>query len=264
MTWIRKISAAMLAAAAVSVLALAAAGCGSERPVAATRQAPTAATAFEAFSQASELPVARVPVVAQAPKVDAVADEVYKQATPLQLGFITGGNAKPTASTTVWAVSTADELYMLIRCGTSDPDMLLADVQQHDGQVWQDDCVELFIDPTNERTADYMHIMINSIGTTAESKGPVGGLDPSWNPDFRVKAAVGKKEWTVELAIPFSELTGAKGKVNRVWAVNISRMAYLIDGDEDTAWSPIGTTASHTPERFGVFWLDAGNVDNVK
>jgi hypothetical protein len=207
-----------------------------------------------------------VRVVANAPKLDGVLDDVYKKVgTPLTFKYLSGGDAKPTAKTTVYVVSTKDALCIFATCETPDIDALLADVREHDGSVWNDDCVELFIDPANKREVDsYMHIGVNSVGTTAEAKGPKGDEDFSWDPKMKVATKVGKKAWTVELIIPFTEMGVKAGKINRVWAVNFNRMAYLLEATEDTAWSPTDGDDSHVPVKFGALWLDVGTVDNTK
>jgi len=222
--------------------------------------------AFEAFKKKAKVPVVKVPLVPKAPKIDGVLDKkVYAKCEPMKFRFITGGSAKPTAATTAYAVTTKKELCLFFKCESPDMDALLKDVREHDGQVWNDDCIELFIDPTNKRQLDgYMHIIVNALGTTSEAKGPGGAEDYSWNPKLTVKTKVGKKDWTVEMSIPLAELVKDVKKINRAWAVNLNRMAYLIEGNEDTAWSPTGQSSSHVPSRFGILWLEAGKVDNTK
>lgn len=225
---------------------------------------PAQAGAFEAFKSKAMVPVARVPLVA-APKIDGTMDAAYGKATPLKFSFLAGGDTKPTAPTTVWAVTSKTHLCLFVKCESEDMDALLAEVRERDGSVWQDDCIELFIDPTNQRQIDgYMHIAINALGTTAESKGPKGDADFSWNPTIVAKPKIGKKDWTLEVAIPLKDLTPDVKKINRVWAMNFNRMAYLLSGNEDTAWSPTGGTDSHVPSKFGALWMDVGNVDNTK
>jgi hypothetical protein len=226
---------------------------------------PAPAGDFEAFAKKQEVPCVRVPVLGQAPTVDGVLDDVYKKATPLKFKFLAGGEGKPTAATTAYAVSADKELFLFLTCESPDMDALRADVREHDGQVWQDDSVEIFLDPTNKREVDgYMHLIVNALGTTAEAKGPKGDEDFSWTPKLRVKTKVDKKSWTVELAIPFAEMVKDPARMNRVWAANFNRMAFLFEGNEDTAWSPTGGTDSHVPAKFGCLWLDAGAVDNSK
>ena len=224
-----------------------------------------AADVFDAYRKNLGVPAARVPKLAQAPTVDGKLDDVYKKCEAMTFKFITGQDVKPTAETTAHAVSTDKHLYLFFDCKSPDMDALLADIREHDGQVWNDDCVEIFIDPTNKRQIDgYMHIVINAIKTTAESKGPAGAEDYSWDPKLKLETTVGKKGWTVEVAIPFADLVADPAKMCKVWAVNLNRMAYLIEGNEDTCWSPTETASSHVPSKFGVLWMDAGTVDNTK
>ena len=161
--------------------------------------------------------------------------------------------------------STKEALVVFYDCKSPDMDALLADKREHDSSVWEDDSVELFLDPTNKRAEDgYRHIIVNSLGTTYEAKGGAGAADTSWNPKIKVKTKVGKKGWTLEMAVPLKSLVKDVKKFNRVWAVNFTRMAYLIEGNEDAAWSPTETQSSHVPSKFGCLWLDAGKVDNTK
>ena len=227
---------------------------------------PSAAdtAAFNAFAKAATLPVARVPVVLVAPKIDGVLDDAYAAATQLTLSAINGEKVKLNGPTTVHVVSTTDTLYIYARCDTPNPDDLLTDIAEHDGSVWNDDCIELFIDPTNERNT-YAHIQVNAIGTTADAKGNSDDFDSSWEPKIKVSAKVDSKAkaWVVEMAIPLADLVDDVNKINRVWAANFNRMAYLLDGTEDTAWSPTGTDQSHVPEKFGLLWMDVGTVSKL-
>jgi len=241
----------------------------TEQPAMTETPAPAPATGdkavFDAFAKKAGVPAAYVPQVSQEPKVDGVMDDVYKKATPLTLKFLTGGEGKPAAKTTVYTISTAKTWYIFYNLESPDMDALMADVREHDGPVWNDDSIEIFVDPTNKRQIDtYMHFGVNALGTTMEAKGPKGDEDYSWNPKMTAKAKTGPKAWTLEIAIPFSELVKDPAKMDKVWAVNFNRMAYLIEGAEDTAWSPTGGTDSHIPAKFGALWFQAGKVNNVK
>ncbi len=234
-------------------------------PKAIAKPAPAAKDAMEKLASALGVPAVQVPKLAEAPTIDGIRDAAYDKATPITLKFITGGYGQPSAKTTAWVVSTDKELIFFVKCESPAMDDLLADVREHDGQVWNDDCIELFIDPTNKRAEDgYMHVMVNSLGTTADAKGPAGSEDFSWEPKLRVKTKVGDKAWTVELAIPFADMVSDPAKINKAWAVNVNRMAYLLEGTEDTAWSPTESDSSHVPDMFGLMWLEAGTVDNSK
>jgi len=213
---------------------------------------------FKKLQQGSAL---RVPKLDEAPTIDGKLDEAYKKATPLTFRFLDARPAKPTAPTTAYVVSTDTELFVFFQCDSPDMSALRATVKQHDGDVWNDDSVELFLDPHNKRRmGTYMHIIINPLGTTAEIRSPKSNADESWNPALRVKTMVGKTGWTVEVALPFADFIGKAQSVERVWAANFNRMARLPGENEDTAWCPTGGEDSHKPGYFGLLWLDAGKV----
>jgi len=239
----------------VSLAAGLAIGCGDGL-------SPPDLAAFESFKKAQQVPTARVPLVPAAPEIDGVLDEVYKtHATPLKFSFLVGGDARPTARTTVYVVSTARELFIFYNCESPDMDDLMTDVRDHDGAIWSDDSVEMFIDPTDQRALDgYMHLGVTAGGVAYEARGKEHA---GWDPEIRVKVSKGPKAWTAEFAIPFKELVEDPKKLNRAWAVNFGRMAYLLAGTEDTAWSPVGQTDSHLPAKFGCLWLDVGRTEGT-
>jgi len=234
---------------------------GEARPVWRKPKTVTMAESFRVFTKMKKYdqPAIRVPQVKVAPAVDGVLDPEYKPATPIEFGFLTGREAKPTAGTTVYLVSTAKDLFVFFDCRSPEMANLQATVRTHDAQVWTDDSVELFLDPTDGRhMSSYYHIAVNPLGTTADVLAPKANADQAWDPKMRVQTQVGQKGWTVELAIPFAELGAASPQ--RVWAANFNRMARLKAGDEDTAWRPTGGTDSHVPIRFGYLWLDGATV----
>lgn len=239
---------AMLIAVA-SLAMLTAVGCGSQK------------ADFEAFCKTAELPAVWVPLV-DAPVVDGVMDDVYKQATPLTFVLLDGSTDKVEATTLTYVVSTGTTLNVFIECKTSDVTGIQAFAEDRDAGIWSDDYVEIFLNPTNDRSAAYLQFGINPISTVADTKHSDGAEDPEWDGDIAVKAVIGKTAWTVELSIPFSELGAAEGKVNKVWIANFGRMDQITG--EDMAWCATGGTASFIPEKFGYLWLEAGDVDNSK
>lgn len=221
-------------------------------------------SAFDEFAKKCALPVARAPLVAVAPTVDGVMDDAYKQATPMPFKFLSGQSGVPNGATTAHAVCTADTLFVFFQCAAPNTPKLVANVTAHDGDVWNDESVELFLDPTNRRVDPIMHILVNPRGTVCEGKDTAGNMDAAWDPKLAVKTVVSKDAWTCELAIPFVELGLKRGEMPRVWAANFNRMARLTGSTEDIAWSPTGSSTSHVPARFGCLWVEAGTVDNTK
>jgi hypothetical protein len=63
--------------------------------------------------------------------------------------------------------------------------------EERDNAIWQDDCVEVFLDPLSRGTATGMHIVVNSAGVCYDA----------WDGDRRL---LDKNEWTGEMNLsPF-------------------------------------------------------------
>ena len=122
---------------------------------------------------------------------------------------------------------------------------LKAEVQEHDGQLWEDDCFEVFLQPPGQ---GYYHIIVNSEGETYDRDHTPGGLGLSWDPPLEVAATRQDSTWTVEMAIPFSAL-GEPPSPGERWQGNLCREQYA----SETARSCWSCTfgSFHRPARFG-------------
>ena len=239
--------------APATLLALAlAAGCAS--PPKLTGQAAQ----FADFRGGKDGPSYRAVLVDRAPVVDGEMDAAYRLAEPMEFVFINGAERKPEAPTTARMLCTEDALYVLFRCRYRDPGAARWSEKTHDGGVWHDNSVEVFLDPASSGTERYYQVTVNPGGTTADS---FARDHKSWNPKLQVAAKVRPGEWTAELAIPFGELRLTKGKINKIWRMNLTR--FNLAPAEDTSWCVLGDYSSHVPARFGHLWVDAGTVLNA-
>ncbi len=208
--------------------------------------------------KAFHLPTVQAKSIESAPQIDGVIEKAYAQlSAPLAFSFLNNNAGTPREATTAWALSDSNNLYLAFRCAKADPEKVLCKKTERDGNVWEDECIEIFLNPTNSRSAPYYHIIINAAGVTEE----IYGKDKSWNPNLTV--AAGKeagKAWTMEIKIPFKELSKHKGSPGQVWSMNLNRSARNPNNKnqvEDTAWSPTHDKSSHVPEMFGYLWVDA-------
>lgn len=115
-------------------------------------------------------------------------------------------------------------------------------------QIWEDDSVELFLDPTNRRK-QYYHIIVNSKGyhwDVFDTSPSV--FDKSWKSQTVVAAKVGKDSWSIEVAIPFASLDRSD-IFDAEWAFNVLHTRTA--ANELIYWSPVLNKSSHRPERFG-------------
>lgn len=123
-------------------------------------------------------------------------------------------------------------LYVAYKCREADVPAVKANVTEHDGGVWNDDCVEIFLDPSSDR-AGFLHFITNTVGTKYDALGKDSyGYNPSWE----AKGQVGPDGWTVEIRLPFSELgVGAPGPGDS-WLGNFCREEH--PAGELSCWSP--------------------------
>jgi len=235
------------------------------------RTQPTQGLYIEALAVAGEVsgiatsprPIARVKAVDGALKIDGRIDELYtRSATPLRFSFLDARKAKPKEATTAYVLCDKENLYLAVRCEKPDPDRVVCKKTKRDDGVWQDECVEIFLDPKNTRKAPYFHIVVNPAGVTEESYGG----KKSWNPEMEVKCGKESgKAWIAEVRIPLRQLNLKPGSIGHVWSINLNRSARDPNDPqscEDTAWSPTGGSSSHVPEMFGHMWLDAFRGDH--
>ena len=105
--------------------------------------------------------------------------------------------------------------------------------------LWQENVVEVVIDPKGDRTS-YVQFFVNSEGSTADMHSsrifmPTKGW--KWDSGFTAKVEKGEKSWSAVLTIPFSALP----ELPERFAVEFSRERYLT-GEADYEhlyhWSP--------------------------
>ena len=237
---------------ALVMLLAALGGCASPAPL--TGQAAD----FANFRDGQDGPAYRAPLVASAPVVDGRMDAAYESAEPIELVFINGAPGRPQAQTTARVVCTPDALYAFYRCRAPGTGGLTWAGRHHDAAIWQDNSVEIFLEPTGTGSRRYYQVIVNPGGKVADL---LGRDLKAWNPALEVATRPGRREWTTEIRIPFAELGLTGGRINKVWRMNLTR--FSLRPAEDTSWCVLGDYSSHTPERFGWLWVDAGSVRNV-
>ncbi len=210
-------------------------------------------------------PVSRVPALEQPPEIDGRIDALYTElASPLRYSFLDGAKRSPRELTTCYAVSDRENLYLAFRCEKPNPEKAVSRKTKRDDNIWQDECVEIFIDTQDSRKGPYFQIVINPAGVVQDSYNK----DNTWNGALDVRCGREEgKAWIAEIRIPFSELSAKSGKLGQAWAVNFNRSARNPDNPqiyEDTAWSPTFSASSHVPEMYGYLWLDALAKDHGK
>jgi hypothetical protein len=129
-------------------------------------------------------------------------------------------------------------LYLGIEADESQPERLRAEVVDHDGAVFRDDCVEVMVDPTGQHV-EYYHFIVNPLGTLYDAQLRQGGNVRSepWSSTAAAAAHVAADRWSVELAIPLVELGLAPSSAGD-WALNVTRERHA-GAEELSTYAPM-------------------------
>ena len=174
------------------------------------------------IAAASKLNVSRqtavmLPVCAAAPELDGqLNDAVWKKAPLMKM--ITIKEKTPREKTDVRVLASGSSLYVGAKLFTPDTKKkLVAGKKKRDGNVYLDDCLEVFINDLLDGKS-YRHIVVNSIGTLQDYRWRFDQTkeafiyDYGWNPDVKVKSHFSAGCWSVEMQIPLKDLGLEKGR----------------------------------------------------
>ncbi|MDP6118571.1 MAG: sugar-binding protein [Planctomycetota bacterium] len=139
-------------------------------------------------------------------------------------------------------------------------DKVIATFRERDGKIWRNDAIEIFIQAQPDEEKSYYHFIVNALGACFDRKNS----DASWNSSIKIGAEYGERddEWSVELALPFSDL-GVSPSRGTLIRANIAREN--VDKDifawkhkgvlEVSSWTPVPTRLND-PDTFGVLILE--------
>ena len=223
----------------------------AEQPATFVVQVPAPAPETPKGEVQTELPQLNVPWAADVPKIDGRLDDTMWQQAAQVDKFWLGSLQKPAGKTRFLIARDETNLYIAVECFDDAETLgkLVAVVTEHDADaIWSEDCVELFMDPTNARKS-YYQIIINSKNVTWDAYHKTAGSpDTAWNPKYESAASVGDTSWIVEFAIPWKAFDLSK-ESKADWAFNVSRTRTA--ANELVYWSSPDDTTSHRPDRFG-------------
>ncbi len=168
-----------------------------------------------------------------------ISEAEWQQAPVLYLSGMDG--AKTEVETKVRLLRDSSKLYISYEC--MEPEMSLGYVKKlnfDDPDMWQNDSIEIFLDPSGKRT-NYFQWIISRNGDFADMKSVsvngVQDIDLSWNSGAIVKTNLGTQSWSMEIAIPLEAL----GEIDEEnLAANFSRSRVLTKQGHTVyySWSP--------------------------
>lgn len=192
-----------------------------------------------------------IPRVVNLPIVDGqIGDAAWTQAPTLTLTHRLGGDISQTKTTVRLCFSdTHDALFILFICEEPAPEKMKRQVRQHDGEVWTDDCVEIFLAPDPKEPVSYYHIVVNSLGVLRDEFWQDGKDDTGWDSKAQIKTRLMSNLWVAEIAIPFASFD-RNPILSDTWKANFGRERWAVTPPEISSWQPC-QFSFHEPERFG-------------
>jgi len=186
-------------------------------------------------------------------------DDAWHDAQTLSDFTIAGKGTPAKQGTKAWVVFDNRHLYVAFDC---DDNRIVSLDRQHDGPIWEDDCVEVFLSP-RFRLDEYIHIIINTKGDVYDARG----RESTWNPTEPIKTAVHKRSggYVVEIAIPIKGIlddTGLKPRRGDLWGVKLVREDYSQHYKpivEATSWSRIASAFADSAA-WGNLYFESTNV----
>lgn len=200
-------------------------------------------------------PLVVVPRAHASPKIDGdFSLDEWRDAAAFT-GFIDLASGGLTdLQTTVLLTYDAEKLYLALFALLPPGYELRTTADTRDGQVWNDDSIEVLLDPTRARLAGRgFHFIGNSRGVFYDDQDNRVAWNGAWEYQSRIQEnwrGVGLRCWTVELAIPFAELGRKTPADGERWTANFAHTWF--NGPQTfTAWVGPPEPRYNAPEFFG-------------
>lgn len=194
--------------------------------------------------------------VTNGPKIDGKLDDVvWKNGVWFTDFSLISDSTKLAKVQTEFQIAYDDEfLYIAIRMDEPAPGCLKIDEFLRDGGICRDDSIEIMIDPYGDRY-EYFHFITNAVGIKYDARRTHGGEfhDLLWDSNWKVATKIDSGEWTLEMAIPFAELSLNK-KSEGTWSFNIARHRLGGKEEEFSSFSPM-TGSFHVAQKFSKLYL---------
>ena len=237
-----------------------------------TLGAAVAAIGSTAFgAELRELTFQTAMPAASAPKIDGVLDDACWKTATVHSDYYEYLKPNPrrvtNTKTDCMIVYDAAGVYTGIRNWEDQPEKLRQNVtKDFQGEIWTDDCGEIFYDPDASGIGFYKFI-VNSLGKYDTAwRMDSANMDENWVcSGVKCAAKVFKDRWEVELFIPWSAFHNRPGpKPGDIWTFNHSRFRFgaLGWGAGFSTTAPGGSGVS--ANKFGYLYFSDGSKPDAK
>lgn len=124
-----------------------------------------------------------------------------------------------------------------------------------DGPLWEDDTVEVFVDPGHTH-ADVLQFMVNAAGTQGDARAK----DLSWNAEWAAAVVQTEAAWCGVMQLPFAALGAPAPGPGTIWGFNVGvdrsppqrPLAGWQVEEANLTWADLGQAGQfHEPARLG-------------
>ncbi|MCD6359372.1 MAG: hypothetical protein J7M38_00825, partial [Armatimonadetes bacterium] len=178
--------------------------------------------------------------------VDGTLDDPAWQAAIPFSGFTYSTHGDMAVNTTrVMIVCDAEAVYFGVRCSESHMEKLKADKVSRDSSIWNDDCIELFLDLKHQHRT-FTQLVVNSVPALFDARDG----SATWDGEWQAGASTDDRGWTVEIRVPFATLGVPPPPPGTIWGLNVCRERQTEQRKELHNWADVQGNF-HRPWLFG-------------
>lgn len=168
------------------------------------------------------------PVIPFSDKAPEISGQINPSEWPVDLGVMATGDAEEEfPETRAWMAMDRTHLYFAIRSAEPKPEGMVLNTaaEEINAPVWNDDSVEIFIDPGNTGKSIF-HLVANAEGMVYDAR--VVNMRPApnaWTSEAITQARMRDGAWEIEIAVPMRSM-GHALQDGEVFSVNVARNRY--------------------------------------
>ncbi len=163
----------------------------------------------------------------------------------------------PAKAARFWLCFDDQALYVAARCAEPHPDRLRAKAQDWTGDVWQDDCIEIWLRTTNS-VLEFDQFIVNCRGARQGVRRRAGSASQVWQPSGAVRTAVGPQEWRAELALPWADLGVKPPTRGQMFQLKLGREDHTAAEVALSTWPPKSRYAG--ADDYGLLFFEDPNL----
>ena len=162
-------------------------------------------------------PVLQITPLVQQPEIDGIREEsVWASCAQVRFHRSRTGQV-PKKQTTAWVGYREEGLYVFVQCEDNAIDKIANRITDHDGNVWEDDCIEVFWGRDDE---DICHVIVNSNGAIMDEWSYQAR---SWTSHARAANVITDDGWTAEVFLPSASVDYGPLFAGQSYRFNLAR-----------------------------------------